>query len=632
MMPTEILPVDVKADADSCSSASLFMSSNSLSDEAESNGDDSNNIYSCCACPQCGKTFMNDSLLMEHATRDHAGFAKFLDAGGVDSWRDAVHVSSTSGGSKNGTGGKSRSSKRTYGNYRYGCKLCPRTFASSSMLNVHYTHTHRDKPQYDCEVCGRAFSVKRELATHRRLHDGQPTHRCAQCHKEFGTKQLLRKHELWHTGERSHVCPQCSKAFFQKGHLTQHLMIHAGGRNHACHLCPKTFIFKFDLNRHMKIHAERVHSATTDNDVGESQPAHDEIGVGHNSATSTPCTSVLDGLASCQVAPDSGQNGHAVVASAFDEMKVQPPPLLPFVDPTTIASNAFGGVNFANFYRNTFAHLFLNGGDAAAASSHVATMKHLQAVNLQTFLMPLLQKIAFGKQQELVATPTPTNGQSRTDLCCSGDHPQNDVQPILPVSTSCDRPYLAVDVEHNVNDSTIIPAQDSSCKGMPDDDSSTKLCVDFRPCANGDTNSVAHHDHPRSVEAANGTDQKSPDVTAKDDDGLAPDPAPSTCTCTEDVEQHQRPQPESSSPRGPLFCGSCRLYRAKLLCTQRRVGQLQGLLLRRHSEIETLRSNVLHIGRMADCLSKTCHDYETLWRSADGHISGRLMQLLDSMR
>ncbi|VDD96315.1 unnamed protein product [Enterobius vermicularis] len=124
-------------------------------------------------------------------------------------------------------------------------------------MNVHYTHTHRDKPQYECDECHTVFAVKRELRTHMRIHSGEQPHTCTQCGKQFGTRQLLKKHWMWHTGERSHVCPHCGKAFFQKGHLTQHLMIHAGGRPHQCQLCQKTFIFKFDLNRHMKIHAER---------------------------------------------------------------------------------------------------------------------------------------------------------------------------------------------------------------------------------------------------------------------------------------------------------------------------------------------------------------------------------------
>ncbi|VDN20811.1 unnamed protein product [Gongylonema pulchrum] len=143
------------------------------------------------------------------------------------------------------------------GHKTFACRFCPKLFDERSQLNIHYKHTHRDKPQYECDDCHVVFAVKRELSTHMRIHSGEQPHTCTQCGKEFGTRQLLKKHWMWHTGERSHVCPHCAKAFFQKGHLTQHLMIHAGGRPHQCPLCQKTFIFKFDLNRHMKIHAER---------------------------------------------------------------------------------------------------------------------------------------------------------------------------------------------------------------------------------------------------------------------------------------------------------------------------------------------------------------------------------------
>ncbi|KAI6181198.1 Zinc finger protein [Aphelenchoides besseyi] len=139
----------------------------------------------------------------------------------------------------------------------YRCRSCAREFETSDKLNVHLTHTHRVKPQYDCKICDKVFAVRRELSTHKRVHSGEQPLQCKKCDKQFGTRQLLKKHEMWHTGKRSHVCSHCGKGFFQKGHLTQHLMIHRGSRPFACTLCEKTFIFKFDLNRHMKIHAER---------------------------------------------------------------------------------------------------------------------------------------------------------------------------------------------------------------------------------------------------------------------------------------------------------------------------------------------------------------------------------------
>ncbi|KRZ55792.1 Zinc finger protein [Trichinella nativa] len=135
------------------------------------------------------------------------------------------------------------------------------------------------KQPYVCDKCDRAYSVKRELVTHQRVHQGRPTYHCVQCEKEFGTRQLLRKHELWHTGKRSHICTQCGKAFFQKGHLTQHLMIHNGGRPHVCLVCTKTFIFKFDLNRHMKIHqtaaSRHSHKKSTEKARPNKRPTND---------------------------------------------------------------------------------------------------------------------------------------------------------------------------------------------------------------------------------------------------------------------------------------------------------------------------------------------------------------------
>uniref|UniRef100_A0AC35U5V6 Protein krueppel n=1 Tax=Rhabditophanes sp. KR3021 TaxID=114890 RepID=A0AC35U5V6_9BILA len=217
----------------------------------------------CYLCNECSKSFASLDELESHIQKTHAeNIVKDNNSNQIAAL-EQMEVSISSIMESQSTNSPSSSDisedQSENGNQKnsYTCRFCPKVFEDRGQLNIHYTHTHRDKPQYVCETCHMVFGVKRELSTHMRIHSGEQPHKCTQCQKEFGTRQLLKKHWMWHTGERSHVCPHCQKAFFQKGHLTQHLMIHAGGRPHQCHLCQKTFIFKFDLNRHMKIHAER---------------------------------------------------------------------------------------------------------------------------------------------------------------------------------------------------------------------------------------------------------------------------------------------------------------------------------------------------------------------------------------
>lgn len=39
------------------------------------------------------------------------------------------------------------------------CRFCNKPFENREQLNIHYTHTHRDKPQYECEVCFKVRNV-----------------------------------------------------------------------------------------------------------------------------------------------------------------------------------------------------------------------------------------------------------------------------------------------------------------------------------------------------------------------------------------------------------------------------------------------------------------------------------------
>uniref|UniRef100_A0A7E4UT87 Protein krueppel n=1 Tax=Panagrellus redivivus TaxID=6233 RepID=A0A7E4UT87_PANRE len=241
----------------------------------------------CYLCNECPNSFPTLDELEHHMAEDHSKPATFSDASSSPAFDDSTidtdvkmeldmnditkpipghsptssdssHMSDVDVTSANpGVPPALFTGARIVG---HSCRICGRAFSDRGQLNVHYTHTHRDKPQYECEFCQRVFCIKRELSTHLRIHSGEQPHKCDQCGKEFGTRQLLKKHNMWHTGERSHVCKICNKSFFQKGHLTQHLMIHNGERRFKCQQCDKTFVFKFDLNRHLKIHLERGHT------------------------------------------------------------------------------------------------------------------------------------------------------------------------------------------------------------------------------------------------------------------------------------------------------------------------------------------------------------------------------------
>ncbi|KAM9313090.1 PR domain zinc finger protein 4 [Gastrophryne carolinensis] len=163
---------------------------------------------------------------------------------------------------------------------KWKCTVCPRSFTSSSKLNVHYMGHMGMKP-HKCEFCSKAFSDPSNLRAHLRIHTGQKNHRCTLCDKSFtqkahlashmvihtGEKNLkcdfcekmfmrrqdLKQHTLTHTQERQIQCPKCDKHFCRTNHLKKHLNSHEGKRDYVCEKCSKAFLTKYHLTRHLKI-------------------------------------------------------------------------------------------------------------------------------------------------------------------------------------------------------------------------------------------------------------------------------------------------------------------------------------------------------------------------------------------
>lgn len=141
------------------------------------------------------------------------------------------------------------------GEKKWKCEECPKAYARSSDLKVHFRAAHTNIRPYICSVCGKGFSIQRILREHMRTHGGNKF-KCDKCPKSFALKSHLRMHEQQHTGDTKYKCLECNlsftKAIEQKLHMTgMHNIVR---RPFKCPQCPNRYANKDNLDVHLDSH------------------------------------------------------------------------------------------------------------------------------------------------------------------------------------------------------------------------------------------------------------------------------------------------------------------------------------------------------------------------------------------
>lgn len=202
-------------------------------------------------CDMCGKDFVRASGLRKHVKEHHENSRPYIchicEKGYIYLSALKEHL-------------RSHSEDRTFK-----CSQCDSEFKHASNLLTHMKKAHRKncscpaglcaclsktpkaETTFDCKLCSRTFSGKRQLKIHMRIHGNKAHLICKLCNTEFPNKFLLTKHRLKHKETQSYDCVICSRSFLSSQSLKIHQNGHNGIKPYQCENCGKQYSTKSSL-------------------------------------------------------------------------------------------------------------------------------------------------------------------------------------------------------------------------------------------------------------------------------------------------------------------------------------------------------------------------------------------------
>ncbi|KAJ0184289.1 hypothetical protein K1T71_000712 [Dendrolimus kikuchii] len=139
------------------------------------------------------------------------------------------------------------------------CKPCNRTFSSIETYNQHMKiskkHVTENVFKFVCNECGKRFLDKIKLKDHIDWdHLKNYVHICTLCEKVFKSRtSLFLHHRAVHKKDKlEYLCDHCGKAFPNHGRLRSHIVLHTNETPYKCVICPARFNWQACLSRHVK--------------------------------------------------------------------------------------------------------------------------------------------------------------------------------------------------------------------------------------------------------------------------------------------------------------------------------------------------------------------------------------------